>query len=395
MSRPAFLLNGRFLTRPMTGVDRAALHLVRGVLKVHAEGLCEPFTLDVAVPAGAPPDEDIRQRLALPDDSSIHRSTHSGYVWEQTELAATMPGMTLLSLCNSGPVTRENQLVLIHDAQVYDEPETFPLAFRKTYHAMLPTLAQRSRHVVAVSKYSRERLLAHGVGAGRVVEVVHNGVDHLRGLLPDTGILETHRLEPGGYFFAFDAREEHKNVALLMQANAMRRTAQMPLVLAGTGGGHPGPRAVRPAMAGAVRLGRVSDEELVALYRHARAFLLPARTEGFGLTAGEAMTQGCPVIAAASGALPEIYAGAALFLDPLDVAGWAAAMDELEHDDLTRATWANKAREMAVTLPWHAGAESLLKVLGVDVFDAKFPPLGARKTRRMGLPPHLLPSVVS
>ncbi len=390
MSRPAFLLNGRFLTRPMTGVDRAALHLVRGALKVRAEGMCEPFTLDVAVPAGAPSDEDIRRRLNLPDDSSIHHSRHSGYVWEQTELAATRPEMTLLSLCNSGPVTRENQLVLIHDAQVYDEPESYPLAFRKTYHAMLPHLAQHSRHLVTVSKYSRARLLANGVGAGRPVEIVHCGVDHLRGLSPDADVLEANRLVPGEYFFAFDAREEHKNIGMLMQANGLRRSGRMPLVLAGAASGRQGSRAVRPAMGGVVRLGRVSDEELVALYRNARAFLLPARNEGFGLTAGEAMAHSCPVIAAASGALPEIYAGSAMFIDPLDMGGWAAAMDEMEGDDLTRATWVNKARERATTLPWNVGAENLLKVLGVDTYDAKFPPLGARKTRRMGLPPQTL-----
>jgi len=382
MSRPAFLLNGRFLTRPMTGVDRAALHLVRGMTRVRGDGLCEPFQLDVAVPAGAPADQEIRDGLQLPNDSTIHRSRHSGYVWEQTELASTRPELTLLSLCNSGPVTRENQLVLINDAQIYDEPESYPLAFRKSYHAMLPSLAQRSRHIVTVSKYSRGRLLANGVGAGRTIELIPNGMDHLRSLPSDMDILKDHGLSPGDYFFAIDAREAHKNVDVLLQANTLRRSGQMPLVLAGAGTGRRGRGNLRSALAEIVRLGRVSDRELVTLYRHARAFLLPSRTEGFGLTAGEAMMQACPVIAASSGALPEIYAGAALFVDPFDVGGWAAAMDEIASDDLTRATWSNKGQERSAMFPWNAGAESLLKVLGVGTFDAKFPPLGARQTRR-------------
>jgi len=382
MSRPAFLLNGRFLTRPMSGVDRAALHLVRAVLRVRAEGLCEAFVLDVAVPAGAPEDAQIRERLSLPDDSTIHRSRHSGYVWEQTELAGTRPEMTLLSLCSSGPVSRENQLVLIHDAQVFDEPESYSLAFRKTCHAMLPSLARRSRHVATVSRYSRGRLHANRIGASRAVEIVRNGMDHLRTVPGDPDVLKAHGLGKGEYFFAIDSREDHKNIAMLLQAHAARRIGRMPLVLAGSGAGRAGLRGARLPTPEIVRLGRVSDQALVTLYRHARAFLLPSRSEGFGLTAGEAMTLACPVIAASCGALPEIYAGAAMFVDPLDVAGWAAAMDELEVDDLARETWANKGRDRSAMFPWHAGAESLLNILGVHTFDAKFPPLGARKTRR-------------
>lgn len=52
-------------------------------------------------------------------------------------------------------------------------------------------------------------------------------------------------------------------------------------------------------------LGRVSNEELVALYNMARCFLMSAPKEDFGLTPIEAMACGCPVVAWKDGAGPE------------------------------------------------------------------------------------------
>jgi len=44
-------------------------------------------------------------------------------------------------------------------------------------------------------------------------------------------------------------------------------------------------------------IGRVSEEELVALYSSAECYIMPAPKEDFGLTSVEAMACGCPVVA--------------------------------------------------------------------------------------------------
>jgi len=63
--------------------------------------------------------------------------------------------------------------------------------------------------------------------------------------------------------------------------------------------------------------GYVNDQSLGALYRRATAYLFPSLYEGFGLPGLEAMNYGLPVVAASAGSLPEIYAEAALYFDPL------------------------------------------------------------------------------
>ena len=82
-----------------------------------------------------------------------------------------------------------------------------------------------------------------------------------------------------------------------------------------TGGGGWGPEVtVAPFVK---RLGRVGDAELKSLYANAECLALPSLHEGFGLPALEAMAAGTPVVAANTGALPEITGGAAILVDPL------------------------------------------------------------------------------
>lgn len=64
--------------------------------------------------------------------------------------------------------------------------------------------------------------------------------------------------------------------------------------------------------------GYVDDRSLGALYHRASAYIFPSLYEGFGLPGLEAMNYGLPVVAARAGSLPEIYANAALYFDPLE-----------------------------------------------------------------------------
>jgi glycosyltransferase involved in cell wall biosynthesis len=66
-------------------------------------------------------------------------------------------------------------------------------------------------------------------------------------------------------------------------------------------------------------LGRLSDQEMVEVYKKSQAFVFPSLIEGFGLPGLEAMAAGLPVIAARASCLPEIYGDAALYFDPYDV----------------------------------------------------------------------------
>jgi glycosyltransferase involved in cell wall biosynthesis len=69
-----------------------------------------------------------------------------------------------------------------------------------------------------------------------------------------------------------------------------------------------------------------SDEQLRALYTGALALLFPSLEEGFGWPILEAQACGCPVITSARSPMMEIAGNAAIFIDPENPTGAAAAI---------------------------------------------------------------------
>lgn len=141
-----------------------------------------------------------------------------------------------------------------------------------------------------------------------------------------------------------DPPDPRKGVAALAQAVAA--TDSPPLVLAGRAG----PEAASLAAEGRVVLtGRVSDEELAALYSAADALVFPSDDEGYGLPVAEALACGCPVAAYDIPALREQWSrheGVAL-VEPGDLDGLLAAAESVAgvNAEPPRGTWADVAAE--------------------------------------------------
>jgi glycosyltransferase involved in cell wall biosynthesis len=104
----------------------------------------------------------------------------------------------------------------------------------------------------------------------------------------------------------------------------------------------------------------LSSAALAGLVRSARAVLLPVLSESAGLPVVEALACGTPVVASATGALPELVGQAGLLVEPGDAERLATALAAIWADDDVHArvaaaaadrsrapkrTWADLARE--------------------------------------------------
>ena len=137
----------------------------------------------------------------------------------------------------------------------------------------------------------------------------------------------SYRMEPGEAgtpkeqfcFHVSKLTDERKNVKRLMEAAVKY---QFHLVLAGSYSNDlefsPFKKMIDEHQ-NITYLGRVSDEELKALYQRAKVFALPSTNEGVGLVALEAAVCGCNIVITNIGGPKEYYGNHAFLVNPYDV----------------------------------------------------------------------------
>jgi glycosyltransferase involved in cell wall biosynthesis len=367
------VINGRFLAQVQTGVQRYAGETLLAFDRLLSQRheLAQQLHFELAVPAGAkvPPLHHIRVH-ALP--------FLRGHAWEQVSLAWFARNAFLVNFSYSGPVLKRRQMITVHDAAVAVLPDTFSRAYRALHHLILWSLKSRAEVVMTVSEFSR-RELGHHFGMAREVVVGHCGWEHARAGEDSLATLQRLDLKPGGYVLAVGSIKPNKNFALLGRALRLLDNFALPIAIAGARDASVFQAAGPPP--GDVRmLGYVEDRALADLYKHAACFVLPSLYEGFGLPALEAMANGCPVLAARAGSIPEVCGDAALYFDPYNPASLARALREIAADPalrdqlrangkhrLTCYTWHGNAEIIATQLQRHAPQESSVFVGAVGV----------------------------
>ncbi len=244
-------------------------------------------------------------------------------------------------------------VVTIHDLTAILAPETMSRWNALYSRATLSRVLDAADRIVAVSADTAndlERLL--GVDGDRL-RLVPNGVDNAffgapAGPAPISG----------PYVLFVGTPEPRKNLPRLFEAMAQLRShgRTEKLVLVGASGW--GDERL-PDTPQTVRLGRVDDVTLRALYANARCLAMPSLHEGFGLPVLEAMAAGCPVVAGRAGALPEVAGGAAVLVDPLSVHSIAAGIEVAIED---REALRKRGRARAAEFGWEHAATSLASI---------------------------------
>lgn len=348
---PEIHLNGRFLAAPQTGVQRVARELIVALDRRLAEAPSPGVVWRFPHPRGATPPP-----LAVIEPRVIGGG--GGLLWEQGPLGWHSRGDLLINLANTAPLAHPASILMIHDAQVHESPGSYSRGFRSWYRFMQPRAARRAVRLLTVSGFSAGELARFGIEGGGPAAVVPNGVDHILREAADASVLD--ELDLGGrpFVLSFASAQAHKNNRLLLEAFGDPRLADLRLVLVGSNlpEGAPRPPSLRLT-------GRIDDRRLRALYEAALVFAFPSLTEGFGLPPGEAMACGAPVIAAAAGALPEFYEGAAVMPPAQDRESWIAAMLRIRDDAGYRGALARLGRARAATLTWDAAAARLRRVI--------------------------------
>jgi glycosyltransferase involved in cell wall biosynthesis len=274
------------------------------------------------------------------------------------------PAVVFSPMQTMGSFGRRYRLVLtIHDL-IYYRHRTPPAQFTwwlralwRLYHlSWWPQrfLLARADAVVTVSETTRDLLAEHRL-TSRPVTVVPNAAELPGGPAELRTAPERKSLVYMGAFIGY------KNVDTLVRAAALLPDYELHLMS-------------RIDEAERERLGQLapgarlvfhdgaSDEEYRSALLSATAAVSASRDEGFGIPVVEAMSVGTPVVLSDIPIFREVGGGAALFADPEDPPGFAAAVRRLEEP----GEWAARsaaARDEAGRYSWNASAGVLLDLL--------------------------------
>ncbi len=253
------------------------------------------------------------------------------------------------------PLRHPGRTVLtVHDLQPLDLPGNFTRT-KRTYLRLMSRRSFRAADVVVVpSRFTAERVRAHGAPAGTPIRVVPWAVGDVPGP-GDPAPSIAAELDGHPYLLYPAITYPHKGHLLLLEACAQVVSARPEVRLVLTGRAGPledrvAERAARPDLAGRVlRTGRLPAAQLDRLRRGAAAVVVPSEYEGFGLPALEAMRDGVRVLVSSAGSLPEVVLADDVVASA-DPGAWAAAVTSvLDEAPEVRRRHLAEARERAAT----------------------------------------------
>jgi len=353
-------LNGKFLTRPLTGVQRSAFELVNSLDNLIGEKhIGNDYNFILLYP-GKP--------LALQPFKYIkcvNKGILTGSLWEQMELPLYTFNSLLVSLCSISTLFKKKQIVLVHDASFFVNKDFFSFSFRTWYKFAIPFLGKIVNQIVTVSNFSKSELSKYGKINPDKIAVVYNSPEHILKVgEPSGGFVKTvESLKP--YCLAVSNMGANKNFAGLSTAIDKINFSNYHMLIAGAR-----LRTLKYAAPTnrATYLGYVTDEELKYLYKNASLFIFPSFYEGFGIPPLEAMILGCPVIASNTSAIPEVLDDACDYFNPFDPQDMAIKIDSLLNNpsrlnDLKilgqkRASvysWRNSGKKLFALIQRHSG----------------------------------------
>jgi glycosyltransferase involved in cell wall biosynthesis len=237
-------------------------------------------------------------------------------------------------------------VVTVHDLIHVNNPQRryYPLIAKP----LIRSAIRRAREVLAVSRATYDELVDFADNDTAIVRKLHIIPNALDPAVRETAE-ERRRVGNGtrrNYFAAvFSTLKPHKGLGDLLQAFRLLKSSaasdsadalgigDLKLVLVGQGFERTTASAsdrelIRQAEGtrDVLVFGRLSKAELCNVYAEARAFVMPAITEGFSLPVLEAQAFGTPVIARPSAAVKELLSPSATLSENFSIAALSAAM---------------------------------------------------------------------
>jgi glycosyltransferase involved in cell wall biosynthesis len=358
------LINGRFLTQKVTGVQRTAYEILKQ-LDILLE---KPENNDVSFEILTPYNFNEKDIIINLKNIKIKKlSRLNGHLWEQFVLPFYSFNHKLINFCNTAPLFKRKQIVYLYDAAVFSRPEGYSKSFVIWYRFLFRVLSLITKRIITVSHFSKLELIKYIPMIEKKIIVSYLGSDHIDPVKDDDSILEKYKIKKNQYFFAVSSLNPNKNFKIILNALKKIKMTNIQVVIAGGTNNKVFSSSGRINDENIITTGYVSDNELKTLYKNARCFIFPSIYEGFGLPPLESMRLGTPVLASNAASIPEICGEAAIYFNPQHADDLIDAINKVEFRRINIEDLIIKGKERSEIFNWSKTANDLLNVIREDL----------------------------
>ena len=307
-----YIINGDFLCRNLTGIERFAYEICNRL-----DALVESGTVGIFVPANARVIPEYKNiQLFVSEKTLVSFPRWIQFVYGKFLKRQKAIGIDFSNNCPIGNVG----VVFIHDIYCKLYPKDFT-SFRdklvRAYSCLMYRYASHhAKLLLTVSHFSQNQIAETYKIPPEKIHVVPNGWEHFQKVVADTSIFQQFPQLEKDFYFTLGSLSRRKN--LLWIANYAEQHPQDTFAISGKmlSGLVPPELERLQTLPNVVLLGYVTDGQVKVLMERCKAFVLPSYYEGFGIPPLEALSCGTKIVVARAASLPEIYGDAAHYIDP-------------------------------------------------------------------------------
>jgi glycosyltransferase involved in cell wall biosynthesis len=268
---------------------------------------------------------------------------------------------------------RKPFVVTIHDLihQRYPGRNKSRIFHRAAFRMIFSHAVKASKAIIAVSNFTKKEILEFYPEVSKKVFVVYEAA---------TGNLKIYEYTQAQnyvnkkfnvnskYFLYVGVYRRYKNLSVLAKAFDLfcAKNFGFKLVLAGE------PDPFYPEIQQEIRkinnrdrlieVGKVNDEDLSHLYSAATAFILPSKTEGFGLILLEAAKYKLPIIASDIDVIKEVMGDSVIYFNLNSPNDLAEKMYSIADNPKINKLYAQKSDDRRKTYSWTKAGEETLNI---------------------------------
>ncbi|MBP3775790.1 MAG: glycosyltransferase family 4 protein [Prevotella sp.] len=358
----------RIFRKNKHGMDYVVLHEILEIQKTDTENeyfvfvkpgedRCVESTSNVHVVEIACPSYPLWEQWALPRAAKkakvdiLHCTSNTAPIWCDIPLVLTLHDIIYLEKREEG------------SGSLYQYMGWYYRRF------VVPRIVQKCVHIITVSDFERNNILAKLPIRQERITMIHNGYnDSYVPMVDERGIYMKY-IEQPDYFFILGNTDTRKNVErmLISYSSYLRESEQKRKLLVTSLSEEYILQLLKKnnieGIMPNIRLtGYVPGADLPYLYNDAFAFLFVSLREGFGIPIIESMACGTPVITSNTSSMPEIGGPDAILVDPENSDEIASMMLRLENDEVFYQRQKTIGLERAKLFSWRKTTEQLLEV---------------------------------